>query len=180
MERACYTGIQTPIGVLWAVSTEEGLLRLDLPRPREEFLRNLAGFELMEKPERFEDLSILLKEYFDGHPVDFDLPLDLRGTEFQRAVWEALRRIPYGRVSTYGRIAEIVNRPKAVRAVGNAVAKNPIAIVIPCHRVVRSDGSIGGFYSGVEMKRLLLSIEGVLETEGETSERERLLKHLWP
>lgn len=178
MERAYYTGIETLIGVLWAASTEEGLFRINLSKSKMEFLRDLKDFEVVEEPERFEELSILLKEYFDGHPVDFDLPLDLRGTDFQRAVWEALRRIPYGRVSTYGRIAEMVSKPKAVRAVGNAVSRNPIAIVIPCHRVVRADGSIGGFYSGVDVKRLLLSIEGVLE--GGASERESLLRHMWP
>lgn len=180
MERAYYTGIETPIGVLWAASTDEGLLRLAFPRPREAFLESLQGFEVVEEPERFEELSILLGEYFDGHPVDFDIPVDLRGTEFQRAVWEAMRRIPYGRVSTYGRIAEMVSRPGAARAVGNAVARNPIVIVIPCHRVVRSNGDIGEFSSGVELKRRLLSIEGVLEAGSELSERRQLLSHLWP
>ena len=180
MERAYYTGVETSIGVLWAASTDRGLLRLTFPRPREVFLEALQGFEVVEEPERFEELFILLREYFDGHPVDFGIPLDLRGTDFQRAVWEAMRRIPYGMVSTYGRIAEMISRPGAARAVGNAVARNPIVIVIPCHRVVRSNGDIGEFGSGVELKRRLLSIEGVLEADSELSERRQLLNHLWP
>lgn len=103
-----------------------------------------------------------LREYFEGRRKAFDLPLDLVGTPFQRAVWQALLVIPYGETTTYSGIARRCGRPQAVRAVGGAIGRNPVSIVVPCHRVVGSDGSLTGFGGGLPRKRALLQLEGAL------------------
>lgn len=105
----------------------------------------------------------LLERYLAGDPVTFDVPLDLEGTtEFQRRVWQRLRKIPRGRVVSYGDLArELGGGPGAARAVGGAVGSNPLPIVIPCHRVVRADGGLGGFGGGLPRKAALLRLEGV-------------------
>lgn len=102
-----------------------------------------------------------LERYFAGELREFDLPLAPVGTDFQRSVWDALRRIGYGQTASYGQIAAAVGNPGAVRAVGSAVGANPIPVIIPCHRIIRADGSIGGFALGLDAKRLLLNIEGI-------------------
>ncbi len=104
----------------------------------------------------------LLDRYFSGERVDVaDIPIRMdTGTEFQREVWQVIRQIPYGEVRTYRWIAEQIGRPKAVRAVGNAVGANPVSILTPCHRVIRTDGGLGGYGSGIERKRRLLILEG--------------------
>ena len=100
-----------------------------------------------------------ISEYFMGTRRAFDLPLVMRGTAFQRQVWGELMTIPYGRVTTYQEIAQAIGRPKAVRAVGAANARNPIPIVVPCHRVLGENGNLGGFGGGLEMKERLLQLE---------------------
>ena len=165
MDRVYYTGIESPIGTVWATATEAGLLQVNFPRPEAEFvasLRRRVDAEIVHDPGRFDKFRGSMEAYFDGERVAFDFPLDLRGTDFQKAVWLATHRIPYGRLSSYGRLAAAVGRPKAARAVGNAVGANPLAIIIPCHRVIRSDGSLGGFGGRPDLKRYLLSLEGVL------------------
>ena len=118
-----------------------------------------------EDSELLDETKDLLKDYFNGEPVNFGgLPLDLSGyTDFQRDVLEATMRIPAGEVRSYKQIAEMVGRPNAYRAVGNAVGNNRTPIVIPCHRVVRSDGSIGHFGGGSRLKRFLLRLEGAVD-----------------
>jgi methylated-DNA-[protein]-cysteine S-methyltransferase len=101
-----------------------------------------------------------LDEYFAGERRDFDLELDLRGTEFQRAVWDELLRIPYGETMSYGELARRLGRPERVRAVGAANGRNPVAIVVPCHRVIGADGSLTGYGGGLDRKRALLAVEG--------------------
>jgi methylated-DNA-[protein]-cysteine S-methyltransferase len=101
-----------------------------------------------------------LDEYFAGERRDFDLELDLRGTEFQRAVWDELLRIPYGETMSYGELARRLGRPERVRAVGAANGRNPVAIVAPCHRVIGADGSLTGYGGGLDRKRALLAVEG--------------------
>ena len=102
-----------------------------------------------------------LREYFAGKRRTFDLPLDLHGTDFQREAWTALRTIPFGETRTYSEEANIMGRPNAVRAAGSANGRNPVPIIVPCHRVVASNG-LGGFSSGIERKVLLLKHEGQL------------------
>lgn len=101
-----------------------------------------------------------LDAYFAGRTVVFELPLDLHGTPFQRSVWQALLRIPSGRTASYGEIARAVGAPNAVRAVGAAIGKNPLSVVVPCHRVVGRDGSLTGYAGGVDRKKALLALEG--------------------
>jgi methylated-DNA-[protein]-cysteine S-methyltransferase len=109
--------------------------------------------------EEFADARTQLEEYFAGQRDDFDLPLTAPGTPFQRAVWQALRQIPYGSTMTYREVAEEVGNPKAVRAVGSANSRNPISIIVPCHRVVGSDGKLIGYAGGFSAKRWLLDHE---------------------
>ncbi len=149
MER---TVLETPIGGV-EVWTEGGRLKaLNLTRAKPTAPR--AGGPIMRELER----------YFAGEAVRFEnLPLDLEGTtEFERRVYRATRSIPFGKVATYGQIAKDIGQPKATRAVGQALGRNPIAIVIPCHRVVASDGGLGGFTGGLHWKKKLLRHEGVL------------------
>ena len=165
MEKVYYTGIEAPIGTIWAASTEKGLIELHLSTPKSSFvegLRRRAGGEPIHAPDRFNRLRSLLGRYFEGKELEFDLPLDPRGTEFQRAIWAEIHKIPHGKLSSYGRLARAVGRPRGARPAGGATGANPIGIVIPCHRVVRSDGGIGGFGSQIWMKEYLLSLEGVL------------------
>lgn len=103
-----------------------------------------------------------LAHYFAGEPVELDVPLDLQGTSFQRAVWQALREIPRGATRTYGEIARQAGSPAAVRAAGAAIGRNPVSIVVPCHRVLGTDGSLTGYAGGLNRKRHLLMLEGAL------------------
>lgn len=100
-----------------------------------------------------------LREYFNGKRREFDIPLDAAGTDFQRSVWSALRKIPYGRTVSYADIARAIGKPKSMRAVGMANGRNPISIVVPCHRVIGADGSLTGYGGGLDRKRTLLNLE---------------------
>ena len=102
-----------------------------------------------------------LREYFAGRRTRFTVKLDLDGTDFQVSAWQAMRRIPFGRTISYGEQARSIGKPKAFRAVGSANGKNPIPIIVPCHRVLAGDGSLGGYSLGLAMKRKLLALEGV-------------------
>lgn len=102
-----------------------------------------------------------MEEYFCGKRTRFDVPVLLRGTNFQMKVWEGLSKVPYGETISYSALASEIGRPEAVRAVANAVAKNPVAIIIPCHRVITKGGKLGGFAWGTDLKRELLKIEGI-------------------
>ena len=104
-----------------------------------------------------------LEEYFAGIRAGFSLPLAPEGTEFQKSVWQQLEAIPFGETRTYGQIAAAVGNPKACRAAGGAIHKNPIAIMIPCHRVIGADGSLTGFASGLDVKEALLHLEGIIK-----------------
>lgn len=158
------TSCQTAFGWVGIASSPRGLLALTLPQPTEE-----AALAPLHKrwPEArnahypwlnaFKDK---LRRYLLGEAVGFDEPLDLAGaTAFQRHVWLAVREIPRGETRSYGQIARQMGRPRAARAVGRALASNPLPIVVPCHRVVGSDGNLGGFGGGLEMKRRLLEME---------------------
>lgn len=126
---------------------------------RELALLHRRGVELREDPGACSKARAALERYLAGERRELGLELDARGTEFQRAVWEALRRIPYGATASYAELARRIGRPSAVRAVARANATNPIAIAIPCHRVIGSDGSLTGYAGGIEVKRALLELE---------------------
>lgn len=145
-------------GTLWLVWSEDGLLRLDFQ------LRDDLAARPADVPEVYREP---LLRYFAGEPEDFaTVPLDLRGTEFQLRVWEALRRIPWGQVRTYGGIAQDVGSPRAMRAVGQANHVNPVPVIVPCHRVVEAGHHLGGYGGGPERKTRLLALEGVQFHEG--------------
>lgn len=172
MERVYYAEIKTLGGSTWAAATEKGLLQTS---PSKESLfrevRRRVDGEFIEAPGRFQKLQKWYFDFHDGRPAKYDGPFDLRGTEFQRRVWKAIHDIPHGHLSSYGRIAREIGAPRAARAVGNAVGSNPVGPVIPCHRVVWSNGGIGGFGGGLERKRELLALEGILPTSEGTPEK---------
>lgn len=180
MERVYYVGLKYEIGTHWAAATEEGLLHLSTSGTERAFMRELersVKAELVHDPDRFQELRRMLDDWHAGKPTSFDLPFDLRGTEFQIDVWRAIHAIPWGSLSSYGRLARAIGRPNAARAVGNAVGSNPIGIVIPCHRVIHSDGGLGGFGHGfdpgrLDVKRRYLMIEGILPRVENHPERE--------
>jgi methylated-DNA-[protein]-cysteine S-methyltransferase len=160
--------VETPVGTLLAASTERGLVRLSFPRPdREEMIDELAaviGPRVVELPDRFDRLRRQLEEYFEGRRRQFDLPLDWRLTVgFGRRVLVETARIPYGETRSYAQLAAAAGSPRAYRAAGSALGANPIPIVVPCHRVLRSGGALGGYGGGLAVKRRLLAIEGALE-----------------
>ena len=123
-----------------------------------------VGGEVRETP-LIKEAHSQLVEYLAGNRREFDLPLDPLGTDFQKRVWTTLREIPYGEVRSYKEIAEAIGNPKAVRAVGGANNRNPISIVVPCHRVIGTDGSLTGYGGGLPMKEKLLKLEGVLKNQ---------------
>ena len=143
--------VQSPVGDLTLTEENGALTGLYFGRFSLEGEEGLTA--LLERASRPRE------EYFAGKRKQFDLPLSLRGTEFQRQVWEALRDIPNGETRSYGQIAQAVGRPKAVRAVGMANHRNPISIIVPCHRVVGADGSLTGYGGGLENKKFLLALE---------------------
>lgn len=169
-----YDGILSPIGEVWVAGSEQGLWKIDLLTSEEQFLadlRKITPSKPIRDARKFTEIEGMLEEYFRGNKVIFDIPLDLNGTEFQKDVWRAIYKVPFGRLSSYGRIAEEIGRPRAVRAVGNAVGANPLPIVIPCHRIIRADGGLGGYGRGIDLKLYLLSIEGIIEMGDRRSKR---------
>jgi methylated-DNA-[protein]-cysteine S-methyltransferase len=154
----------TSLGWVGIVGSAKGLCRLILPlASRGEVLSAVKDSPLPvgdRDSMSLGDLPQRLQRYFDGERVDFPDQLDLSGaTRFQQDVWEVARTIPHGQTRSYGWVAEQLGKRRAVRAVGQALGKNPLPIIVPCHRVVRGDGSLGGFSGGLEMKRLLLRLE---------------------
>lgn len=150
--------VESPIGPIVLESDAEAVTRIWLPGTAPGALGTPEP-ELADGPAA--TAAAELGEYFAGARRSFSVPYRLGGTSFQRAVWTALESIPFGETVSYRELAEIVGRPKAFRAVGQANGANPIPILLPCHRVVAADGKIGGYGGGSEMKRALLSLEGV-------------------
>ncbi|MFZ0292979.1 MAG: methylated-DNA--[protein]-cysteine S-methyltransferase [Candidatus Sulfotelmatobacter sp.] len=172
METLHCTTWDSSVGPLFMATSNKGLLALEfdarLPgqqtiRPNPRHLRNESnGFAFEPSPRAVSDYICQLEEYFSGKRRKFSFPLDLRGTDFQIACWRALLEIPYGETRTYADIARAIGKPKAFRAVGMANNRNPIAIVVPCHRVIASDGTLCGYGGGLDVKRKLLELEGAL------------------
>lgn len=164
-----YQNIKTNIGDLWIGFTDKGLARLDFSKRKENFIEELVKnySEIQEFKGKESEYSKQIKLYLDKKLKNFDLPLDLRGTEFQLRVWNELLKIPYGRVKTYKDIAISVGREKGFRAVGMANNRNPVAIVVPCHRVIGSNGELVGYGGGIDIKVKLLKLEGINVIEKE-------------
>lgn len=143
--------VDSPVGVLTLEENDGRLARLEFGACPEEGERTWVLCEAVRQ----------LEAYFAGKLREFDLPLAPQGTPFQLEVWQALRKIPYGETRTYQEIAIAVGREKACRAVGMANNRNPISIIVPCHRVIGADGSLTGYGGGLEVKRFLLELEGI-------------------
>ncbi len=158
-----YHVFNTGKGWVAILGSARGLVSVTLPRSSAQEALDSIG-EAIEQatpsPERFRDLARRLKDYFNGHKVSFPDELDLSSaTPFQREVWQATRLMAYGETRSYGWLAKKVAKPGAARAIGQALSKNPLPIIVPCHRVISNDGSLGGFSNGLEMKRCLLQLE---------------------
>ena len=158
-----YTTFNTDIGWVGILASAKGLLSTTLPQPSAQVALQLLGDSTNQAAWSSHSLANLverLKVYFSGHKATFPDKLDLSGaTLFQRQIWEATRLISYGETRSYLWVANQIRRPEAVRAVGQALGRNPLSIIVPCHRVVTSNGKLGGFGGGIETKRYLLSLE---------------------
>ena len=155
-----------PMTPLWLAATDDSLVSLFFGRNASfsDFQNSFSSYTLREKDNGVLHMTKLqLEEYFQGRRVKFNLTVNfLSGTPFQQSVWRAVERIPYGTVKTYGQIAAELGNPRAMRAVGAANGANPVPIVIPCHRVVQSNGKLGGYGGGLDIKDALLRMEDVL------------------
>ena len=161
-----FAEMESPFGTLLMASTPKGLVRLAYPdEERDDVLEELArkvSPRLLQAPERLDDVRRQLDAYFEGHRHRFDLEVDYALTRgFVRRVLRATSRIPFGELRTYRVVARDAGNVRAVRAAGNALGSNPIPIVVPCHRVVRTGGGLGGYTGGLDRKRFLLRLEGV-------------------
>jgi methylated-DNA-[protein]-cysteine S-methyltransferase len=163
MSTIFFRRIDSPVGTLTLAASDAGLHAIEFPGNRHPVRRDRDWREgdhpLLQRAQA------QLDEYFAGTRHDFDLPLAPRGTPFQQEVWFALASIPYGETASYAQLAARVDRPAATRAVGAANGRNPLPIVLPCHRVIGADGSLTGFGGGLPTKRFLLELEGALPRE---------------
>lgn len=165
-DRVAFALFDTSLGWMGVVGSLPGLKMVILPQvSKEAALLQVMAYGCSaedQSPAMFGDLPHRLRRYLEGEPVDFPDKLDLlEATRFQKDVWKLARAIPYGETRSYGWIARRLGLPKASRAVGQALGRNPVPIIVPCHRVIRTDGSLGGFGGGVEIKELLLRLERV-------------------
>ena len=151
-----YATVESPLGELLLVGDGYALLGLHMQRGRKAVPVD-PGWQRSE--EQFSNVRVQLEEYFAGRRSVFDLPLDLRGTAFQRRVWRALLGVPYGETLTYGELASRIGQPSAARAVGHANGSNPLAVIVPCHRLVGANGTLVDYGGGLERKQHLLSLE---------------------
>ena len=154
-----YWTVDSPIGELLLAGDGDHLQKLHMQSTRH---ATRVGAGWVRDSEPFADLCDQLDEYFAGERREFDVDLDPQGSEFELRVWRALRQIPYGETESYGKLADRIGHPGHARAVGSANGRNPIAVVIPCHRVIGADGSLTGYAGGLERKRLLLDLEAPL------------------
>jgi methylated-DNA-[protein]-cysteine S-methyltransferase len=163
---AGYDVVDSPVGALLVAVTPRGLVRISYdaqPERQLERLARLVGPGVLRAPRQVDGVRRELDEYFDGRRRAFDLPLDLRGTTpFTARVLAELARVPYGQTATYGELARRAGRPSAARAVGTVMNRNPIPIVLPCHRVLGANGSLVGYGGGLERKEQLLRLEGAI------------------
>ncbi|WP_231514791.1 methylated-DNA--[protein]-cysteine S-methyltransferase [Oceanobacillus salinisoli] len=159
--------MESPLGPLTLISNGEKMVRIDygfmkdLNEQQQKWAsRYFHKPEFIDKPDEFTKVKAELRDYFDSKQYSFSIKMEFYGTEFQKKVWQALfERIPFGKTKTYKDIAEAIGNPKAVRAVGGAVNKNPFAIVVPCHRVIGTNGKMVGYNGGLDKKEFLLQHE---------------------
>lgn len=162
-----YIFFKTPFGTFLAAMSPQGLCRLHAVREKEkdaalkDISRHYPGAVFHKDPKPLKKILTEVEEYFAGRRKGFSVDLDTPGTPFQKKVWEALLAIPYGETRTYGQVAVAMGRPKAARAVGGACNQNPVAIIVPCHRVLGAGGDLTGYAGGIEIKRRLLELEGI-------------------
>jgi O-6-methylguanine DNA methyltransferase len=164
------TSAETPIGPLQLAATRAGLLRVGLPRQvgagfANGIRRGLGDGVQLDWLPALDKAKRELEEYFRGQRREFTVELDLRGTDFQLRVWRALGMIPFGRTISYADLSRAIGREGAFRAVGAANGANPVAIIVPCHRVIAADGTLGGYGGGLDLKRRLLALEKSLVSE---------------
>jgi methylated-DNA-[protein]-cysteine S-methyltransferase len=162
-----YEFADTPLGTVLVAATDRGVCRISYDVEPERVADELArrfGVRVLRSPRAVDEVRGQLDEYFAGKRTAFDLSVDLRvAADFSRRVLEHLAKVPHGAVTTYGALAREAGQPRAARAVGTVMNRNPIPIVLPCHRVVGSNGSLVGYAGGLERKRLLLSLEGAVD-----------------
>ena len=159
-----YTTFKNRFGLTGLASSQRGLIRLANNIPNEKAFESILvkglGFQINKDPKHFDILIKQFQKYFIGELKSFEFPLDLRlGTTFQQKVWKALLTIPYGATRSYKWLAQSIKVPNSTRAVGNANGQNPLSIIIPCHRVIRENGELGGYTGGIQVKRKLLQLE---------------------
>ncbi len=165
---ARYDIVASPVGDLFVASTPRGLCRISFTvEGSDEAVARVFGARVLRMP--LDEVRRELDEYFEGRRREFDLPIDLRVAPFHQAVLAELARVPYGRTDTYGHLAALVGRPSAARAVGTVMNRNPIPIVLPCHRIVGANGSLTGYGGGLPAKKLLLELEGANGAWGQLS-----------
>lgn len=162
METLHYSVAASPVGPLAIVVSSRGLRRLEFHRKGNTTPKNDKRATWIEDPSRTAAVRAQLDEYFAGRRREFSVPLDLRGTDFQQRCWRELLKIPYGETRTYADIARAIGSPRAFRAVGLANHDNPVAIIVPCHRVLASGGGLCGYGGGLDIKQKLLELEGAL------------------
>ncbi len=165
-DKVYYSGFYSPFGPVFVASTPKGVCLVSFSKITEtkflSLLRKRFQKDIIRNDKVLANVRKGLLDYFNGHPVRFKVPLDLDiGTQFQRKVWRKVREIPYGELRSYKWVARSIGRAHASRAVGNAVGRNPVAPIVPCHRVICSDGTLGGYSSGITIKKRLLNIEGI-------------------
>ena len=153
-----YVELETIVGQVYIIADEDAIVEIQFAQEN----KSLGNAKRQETP-LLHEAKRQLEEYFAGQRASFSLPLNPQGTEFQKKVWQQLEAIPYGETRSYGQIAAAVGNPKACRAVGGANHNNPIAIVIPCHRVIGANGKLTGYGGGLDIKEKLLKLEGILE-----------------
>jgi methylated-DNA-[protein]-cysteine S-methyltransferase len=163
MNKIYYSSFDSPLlKKVFVASTERGVCAVDFLKTEKAFLRELKGRftgKIVKDDRKNKKAVGQLRKYLNGELRRFDCRLDLKGTPFQKKVWSALAKIPYGQTRSYKEIARTIGYPKASRAVGNANGRNSIPLIIPCHRVIASNGGLGGFGHGIEVKRRLLKLE---------------------
>ena len=153
----------SPVGILLIAATDNGICGIYFEEHKHFKGKDgwQAAMELSAASQHLQRTAQQLDEYFSGKRTEFDVSLDLAGTDFQRSVWQELSAIPFGKSVSYAQHAQRLGNPKALRAVGSAIGKNPISIIVPCHRVIGSSGAVTGYAGGLERKRFLLALEDI-------------------